>query len=58
MTKVGNAKHGKWVPTIGAGGMCGTFVCWECSECGHEIIDEEDKTPYCPVCGARMDEVE
>lgn len=28
---------------------------FECSECHEEVWDE--KTPYCPYCGAKMEEV-
>lgn len=30
----------------------------ECSECGYNILGEEFETPFCPWCGAKMDEVE
>lgn len=28
---------------------------WRCSGCGCEVHEEEDKTPYCPWCGSRME---
>ena len=27
----------------------------ECSECGYNILSEEFETPFCPWCGAKMD---
>lgn len=27
----------------------------ECSECGYNILGEEFETPFCPWCGAKMD---
>lgn len=33
-----------------------TIVKPKCSECGHYGYDEDDITPYCPNCGAKMDE--
>lgn len=29
-----------------------------CSECGYELDEREFVTPYCPNCGANMDEEE
>ena len=43
-------KHGHW---ISASPLTDTLVC---SECQYNIIDEAFKTPYCPNCGAKMDE--
>ena len=43
-------RHGHW---ISASPLTDT---WECSECQYNIIDEAFKTPYCPICGAKMDE--
>lgn len=31
---------------------------WRCTKCGYEVNDDEDRTPYCPWCGARMGEEE
>ena len=28
----------------------------ECSVCGYNIPTDEFETPYCPLCGAKMDE--
>jgi predicted Zn-ribbon and HTH transcriptional regulator len=33
-----------------------TIIKPKCSECGHYEYDEDDITPYCPNCGAKMDE--
>lgn len=33
-----------------------TIIKPKCSECGHYGYDEDDITPYCPNCGAKMDE--
>lgn len=41
-------KHGHWIRT-------GLISC-KCSECNYLPI--ESYTPYCPHCGAKMDEVE
>ena len=43
-------KHGKWVRN---NPFTDTLAC---SECNYEIPTEELRTPYCPWCGARMDE--
>lgn len=51
-------RHGRWVPIEYDSYADGAPVWdkWECSECGHEHIGEEDtKTAFCPDCGARMD---
>ena len=42
--------HGRWVPVKGFSG----FFTWEvqCSECG---TPQDQKSNYCPYCGARMD---
>ena len=29
---------------------------FECSECGWQVCTEELLTPYCPWCGAKMEE--
>lgn len=50
-------KHGHWI-TITDDVFADTY---KCSECNKEplIADcEFDLTPYCPFCGAKMDEVE
>ena len=44
-------KHGQWQ------GVSPFVDSLECSECRYEILSEELKTPYCPWCGAKMDEV-
>lgn len=43
-------RHGHW---RGVNPMVDTV---ECSECGYQIVSEELITPYCPNCGAKMDE--
>lgn len=52
-------RHGKWIDGKRMG-YDGVFV-WhrECSECGYERKDDniDNDTPYCPNCGALMDEV-
>lgn len=45
-------KKGKWIKQ---NPMVDTE---ECSECGYNILGEEFETPFCPWCGAKMDEVE
>ena len=42
-------KHGQWVHSSP---MTDTL---ECSLCGYNILDEDFETPYCPWCGAKMD---
>ena len=57
---VAEVKHGRWEDGKRMG-FDGTFHWFrQCSECLYEREDDnEDKdTPYCPNCGARMDEVE
>lgn len=43
-------RHGRWQ------GVSPFVDSLECSECRYCITDEEFKTPYCPYCGAKMDE--
>lgn len=49
------AVHGKWQFDSGVD------YCWKCTECNHTApscsghSDSQDKTLYCPYCGARMD---
>lgn len=47
-------KHGRWVHKFGDGHTGGAITGGECSICGYV----HTATPYCPNCGARMDEVE
>ena len=50
-------RHGRWIPTEYDSYADGSPVWdkWECSECGHEHIGEEDTlTAFCPDCGAKM----
>lgn len=56
---VQEVRHGRWVDYKRMG-VDGTFHWFrQCSECLYEREDNnEDKdTPYCPHCGAKMDEV-
>lgn len=43
-------KHGKWIETYIEGGC---LISRNCSCCGHLYFTE---APYCPSCGAKMDE--
>ena len=49
------AVHGKWQFDSGVD------YCWKCTECNHTApscsghSDSQDKTLYCPYCGALMD---
>ena len=44
-------KHGKWI------GVSPFVDSVQCSECGYCIYSEELETPYCPWCGAKMENV-
>lgn len=50
--KSGPTKHGKWVRTL----FCNEL---SCSICGDPAMftksHNQAGTPYCPICGARMD---
>ena len=51
-------KHGRWIPLEYDGYADGSPVwdLWECSECQEEHSgDEENLTPYCPNCAAKME---
>ena len=52
---------GRWIP-VGYDGYADgnpVYDWWECSECEWEHTGDEDTlTPYCPNCGAKMEEVE
>lgn len=52
IAKLANAlvKHGYWRKV----NDCEPFA-WDCSVCGAMC---HYNTPYCPICGAKMDEVE
>lgn len=41
-------KHGEWIPD--------DYEYNHCSECGYEHDITEYVTPYCPGCGAKMEE--
>lgn len=48
-------RHGKWwrVPLeVGDQNHHYVFMSYRCSECKHAF---DQKTPYCPWCGAKMD---
>lgn len=50
VVEVQEVKHGRWIIDE-----------WDtpnCSVCGCPGIDDYYATPYCPRCGAKMDEVE
>ena len=42
-------KHGHWIPD-------NAQIADKCSVCGLSVNWERYKTPYCPLCGAKMDE--
>ena len=52
---VAPVRHGKWVDAL--------VRDWRCSECGKQVPKQvhfdgycyDDKLPYCPKCGAKMD---
>lgn len=50
--------HGKWKIKYGSEGD----VYWYCSKCRHEVLFDihgyQEKTDFCPYCGARMDGAE
>ena len=55
LRNVQEVKHGHWVND---GFDIPNGVNWcHCSVCGgHRVNVPNDKTPYCPWCGAKMDE--
>lgn len=58
IVEVGKVKHGRWIST--ASTLTGYWH--KCSGCGGVAIPyyngQDILSPYCPWCGARMDEVE
>ena len=46
-------KHGRWIEKQEKDTFAGYLYSYECSECGRV---KQRKEPYCPNCGARMDE--
>ena len=45
-------KHGWWTT------RAGEVAFWDkCSVCGSEVLNRYPHYPYCPNCGAKMDEV-
>ena len=49
-------KHGHWIKDILTSTSGGSYATNRCSRCGWAYPTLE--TPYCPCCGAKMDEVE
>ena len=47
---VAEVRHGEWIEDA--------YGYFHCSECGYEHDSPEHITPYCPHCGAKMDEEE
>lgn len=45
--------HGRWIPTL----YPFMAECEDCSNCGYRTVYGNDY-PYCPNCGAKMDEEE
>lgn len=45
-----NNKKGKWIYIH--------WCCFECSKCKHKIdkYKNEELTPYCPMCGTKMEQ--
>lgn len=43
------SKKGRWIP------QSPSVDTLECSNCGYNIISKEMVTPYCPWCGAKME---
>lgn len=41
-------RHGEWIPD--------DYMFFHCSECQYEHDDPEYVTPYCPNCGAKMED--
>ena len=46
-------RHGRWIKKQEKDTFAGYLYSYECSECGRV---EQRKEPYCPNCGAKMDE--
>ena len=49
-TDVEPVRRGEWIED--------DYAFNRCSECGYEFDSPEIKTPYCPNCGAKMDNEE
>lgn len=52
--------HAKWIKNEDMRRMNGHIYDWCCSNCGGFAVkgiynNYDDKTPYCPKCGAKMD---
>lgn len=49
-TELAKPIHASWVPSS-------PFTdTMECSNCGYNILSDEFESPYCPWCGAKMEE--
>lgn len=46
-------RHGKWTPHEEVSSEWNTSDTWYRCACGY---DTQKNTPYCPMCGARMDD--
>lgn len=46
-------KHARWIEGNEDHVSCDSICYYTCSECNHSFSDD---TPYCPNCGALMDE--
>lgn len=46
-------KKGKWVDEVYWGSVGDEYHIWMCSQCK---IPNPENTPYCPHCGAKMEE--
>lgn len=63
---VAEVKHGRWIETTRAIMSSGEYLCTElrtiCSLCGKEPLysywHNEMQSPWCPWCGAKMNEVD
>lgn len=51
--EVPSVKYGRWVVSPVQKHV---EITYECSECGHEVVGDYEKTPFCGGCGARMND--
>ena len=51
--KLKEGKHAHWIEYEEDHVSCDSAYYYTCSECKHSFSDD---TPYCPHCGAKMDE--
>ena len=49
-TMTNNQEHAEWIPD--------DYAFYRCSECGYEHDEPEYVTPFCPNCGAQMEQPE